>query len=224
MSTGMWVFRAGIRWGRKGERYEKDTNSYPPAGRSVMDASTSTIERAVQGIALGEESYSGWGAQLDNVTITNNLIEGCGTGIMVFSSDVGGTTSNVTIDNNWVPSGIGFAISVDNGRCQNVSITNNKIWWTNIWVRCSGVQLSGNVLSTVTPTPGVPPNTSVPPTATLPPTVIVPSATPIVPTDHPPTVTFTPTVIPTQTPQITDECIEIFRDSEFAFYACPLRE
>ncbi|MDZ7344105.1 MAG: right-handed parallel beta-helix repeat-containing protein [candidate division KSB1 bacterium] len=138
--------------------------------------------RRAAGIALGEESYSGWGAHLDNVFITRNVIEGCSTGIIAFASYVGGTTSNVTIHDNWIPSGQDFAISIDNARCENVFITNNKIWRTQIWTRCnSGRTLSGNVLSTITPTPG----TSLPSPSTN--------------TPAPNTFTATPTRTPTAT-------------------------
>lgn len=129
------------------------------------------------GIALGEESYSGWGAQLRDVNIAGNIVEKCATGIIAFGSDVGGTLTNISIDRNTIPSGTSMAISIDHGKCSNVSITNNLVWKTNIWVRCSGAQLTNNTLSTSSSTP-VPVSTNTPTaTFTASPTLVPPTAT-----------------------------------------------
>lgn len=140
-----------------------------------------------KGIALGEEYYSGWGAQLRDVTITGNIVEKCSTGIMAFGSDVGGTLANVLIDGNSVPSGTSFAISVDHDKCNNVTISNNQIWKTKIWVRCSGVQLVNNTQSTSSP----------PPTAG---TTPMPTWTPVATFTSTPTSFTPPTVTNTSTP------------------------
>jgi hypothetical protein len=183
------------------------------------------------GIALGEENgrwYEGWGAQLHDVTVKGNLIENCTTGIMVFSSFVGGTLKNVLIDRNLVPKGAGsnpHAISLDNASNQNVTVSNNGVFRTNIWVRSSsGVTLSGNYLytggattpppaSTLTATPQTipsqtPTSTPVPalPTMTqtqVPPTAVPPSATPtsVPPTNVPASATPLP-LEPSPTPTL----------------------
>jgi parallel beta-helix repeat protein len=154
------------------------------------------------GIALGEEYYSGWGAQLRDVTIAGNTVEKCSTGIMAFGSDVGGTLTNILIDRNTVPSGTSFAISIDNGTCSNVTISNNLVWKTNIWVRCSGVQLINNTLSTSSPTPPIIFTPTATQTST--PTAIIPTATNTsTPEPALPTATATASIPPTLVPSAT---------------------
>jgi parallel beta-helix repeat protein len=156
-----------------------------------------------KGIALGEEYYSGWGAQLRDVTIAGNTVEKCSTGIMAFGSDVGGTLTNVLIDRNSVPSGASFAISIDHGTCSNVIVSNNLVWKTNIWVRCSGVQLINNTLSTSSPTPPIIFTPTATQTST--PTVAIPTSTntstpePVLPTATA-TASIPPTLVPSATP------------------------
>lgn len=141
------------------------------------------------GLAVGEETYSGWGAQLKDLTIRDNFFDGCSTGIFIFASDVKGVTTNLLVENNVIPSGTDFAISLDNGKCLNVIIKNNAIWKLNIWVRCStGKVVNGNYLYGTTPTPS--PASATPATITPSATVAATSATP----------TRTPTLTPTRTP------------------------
>ena len=100
------------------------------------------------GIALGEESYSGWGAQLKDVIISGNDVTNCSTGVAAFTSNVGGTLTNVTISNNFIPSGQSKGVSLDNSKNLNVSIINNT-YYNQPWIRSTaGVTLSGNVVGT----------------------------------------------------------------------------
>lgn len=100
------------------------------------------------GIALGEESYSGGVAQLSDVLISGNKIENCHAGIMAFSSQVGGTLTNVTFSNNFVPSSQSKGLSLDNKKNSNVSITGNT-YHNEPWIRNkNGVTLSNNVIGT----------------------------------------------------------------------------
>jgi parallel beta-helix repeat protein len=156
-------------------------------------------------VSVGEESYSGWGAQLHDVLITNNTMRDCRTGLQVVQSDVGGTLTNFLFDNNTVFSATKRSVSLDNTKNVNVKITNNKLYALDWWVRSSsGVTLSGNtVIGVDTPTP-----VFVTPTAIKTPTPIIPTVTKTstaikTPTPAIPTVTMTPTRTPvpaTQTP------------------------
>lgn len=179
-------------------------------------------------IAVGEEYYDGWGAQLRDVVIKNNRIEGCQRAIIVYGSGVGGTLTNALIDNNIVASGTGTrsVISLDNQRNSNVRITNNQLWKLNIWVRSpAGVTLENNsvggalptvtntpipIIATRTPIPIVTQSWTATSTPISSPTSVTPSATPILPpatsTSVPPSATpilppatSTPFVMPTFT-------------------------
>lgn len=46
--------------------------------------------RDTAGIAIGEEEYDGWGAQLADITVMNNLVSDCHYGIVGYESDVSG--------------------------------------------------------------------------------------------------------------------------------------
>lgn len=177
-------------------------------------------------IAVGEEYYDGWGAQLRDVVIKDNRIEGCQRAIIVYDSGVGGTLTNALIDNNTVASGTGTksVISLDNQRNSNVRITNNQLWKLNIWVRSpAGVTLENNsvggalptvtntpvpIIATRTPIPIVTQSWTATSTPISSPTSVLPSATPILPpaTSTPfvmPTFTHTsipPTALPSATP------------------------
>jgi parallel beta-helix repeat protein len=172
-----------------------------------------------KGITIGEESYSGWGAQLRDVSIIENTVTDCSTGIMAFQSDVGGTLTDVLIDNNIIPSGTKLPLSIDASKCSNVVVSNNRIWINNIWVRCAGVILSGNVLYTDAPTntPIVKTPTPVP---TNTPVIKTPTNTPVIATAHPPTPTLTPTVRPTETAMPECELLYEF-DNGQTLWLCP---
>ena len=155
------------------------------------------------GIALGEESYSGWGAQLHDVFVSGNSITDCRTGVAAYESYVGGTLTNVTITNNYVPSGQKRGVSLQTLANQNVVVSYNTLF-NDIYVyQSAGVTLTGNTIGSAAPTPTstnppLPTNTTVPPSFT-------PSATlvPASPTaTNPPLPTSTP-VVPGITPIAT---------------------
>lgn len=165
------------------------------------------------GIALGEEFYTGWGAQLHDSLISGNTITNCRTGIAVFESNVGGTLTNATITNNSVPSGQLRSISLQTLTNQNVVVSYNSIFNALYILQPTGVTLAGNTIGSATPAVT---NTALPtqtimvpsftPTATL---AVVETATPLpasptaaLPTT-PPTATLlpsTPTIAPTFVP------------------------
>lgn len=55
--------------------------------------------RRTTGIGLGEESYSGWGAQLANVEILHNLVVGCRLGVSLYT-ELDGTVNGLIVDHN----------------------------------------------------------------------------------------------------------------------------
>ncbi|HEU0296882.1 MAG TPA: right-handed parallel beta-helix repeat-containing protein [Anaerolineales bacterium] len=152
------------------------------------------------GIALGEEVYSGWGAQLHDVLISGNSITDCRTGVAAYESYVGGTLTNVTITNNYVPSGQKRGVSLQTLANQNVVVSYNTLF-NDIYVNQSaGVTLTGNIIGSGAPTPTstnlpLPTSTQVPPTFT--PTATLIPASPTV--TNPPALTST-TVAPSFTP------------------------
>jgi parallel beta helix pectate lyase-like protein/uncharacterized protein DUF1565 len=131
------------------------------------------------GIALGEESYSGWGAQLHDILISGNTIRDCRTGIAAFASNVGGTLTNVTISHNNVPSGQIRGISLQTLANQNVLVSNNTLFNSIYVYQTVGVTLVGNVIGSAAPTStslaSSPTSTMPPPTSTA--TLAPPSAT-----------------------------------------------
>lgn len=154
------------------------------------------------GIALGEETYSGWGSQLRDITISGNTVTKCWIGIMAYESDTGGTLTNVTFSGNFIPSADVDALSLDNNKSSNVLIANNT-YYKAPWIKNSaGVTLKDNIISTQppktnTPSGGVTPTLTNTPTATI--TVTsTPTQTAVVS----PTTTLTGTV-PTKTPTPT---------------------
>lgn len=111
------------------------------------------VNKKPHGIAMGEEAYSGWGARLRDIVISNNVVTNCKTGIASFISGVGGTLTNVDIANNLIPSGDLYGISLDNTLNNNVVLRGNT-YFNLPWIRnLVGVTLQGNtVISTPTPT------------------------------------------------------------------------
>lgn len=147
------------------------------------------------GIALGEESYSGWGAQLHDVLVSGNTVTNCYFGFVAFGSDVGGTLTNVTVSNNYFPTAARRGISVLSELNSNVLIQNN-VHFNDIYVAFpTGVTLSGNtkVSGATVPSP-----TAVSPTKTSTPTA-APSTFTATPTSKVISPTFTSTALPTQT-------------------------
>lgn len=169
-----------------------------------------------KGIALGEEYYSGWGAQLRDIVVSGNTVKNCSDGVIVFASYVGGTLTNVEISNNYIPSGQAKGVSLDNNKNSNVVIKRNT-YFNEPWIRNrAGVTLIGNIIETSAPAASVdsPAFTETATAATLP-TLETPTAAPtFADTPLPPTVTFTATVTtmptletPTAAPTITDTSI-----------------
>ncbi|MFN8435007.1 MAG: right-handed parallel beta-helix repeat-containing protein [Anaerolineales bacterium] len=86
------------------------------------------------GIALGEEDYPEWGAQLSDIIVTGNQIENCYTGIIAFQSNVNGVLRNVTIKNNYIPTAQRRGFSLDNSENSNVLVQKN-IYFNDVWIR-----------------------------------------------------------------------------------------
>lgn len=154
------------------------------------------------GIALAEESYSGWGAQRHHVNVINNYIEGCYDGIASWLPEVaGGKLKDSIISGNVIPSGIRRGITINSGN-QNVLIENNQIFGGIYLSYPTGVTLKNNtVTSGATSTP------SRTPTAT---TVKSPTPTRTATFTRTPTITFTPatftptlTFTPSKTPVVS---------------------
>lgn len=85
-------------------------------------------------IAIGEENYSGWGAQLSNLTITNNLIGFCERGIVAWQAEVPGAgLDGALIAHNTLWGSRNTAISFDpsTSKTRNVKIYNNIIHQPN---------------------------------------------------------------------------------------------
>jgi hypothetical protein len=101
--------------------------------------------RRPNGVSLGEESYSGWGAQRHDINILNNVIDGCDYGILAWESYVGGTMKNVLISGNTIKSGITRSISLYTLN-QNVRVENNLIY-ADLYVKnMDGVTLLNNTI------------------------------------------------------------------------------
>ena len=156
------------------------------------------------GIGLGEELYSGWGAQMHDVLVTGNTVRDCGKGIGAYASQVSGTFTNVTITKNYVPSGQLRPISLSTSPNKNVVISYNTIFTDPYISDKVGVTLTGNTIGTSAPVivpTATATKTTVAPTATLPPAtktavpVISPTAT-VAPA-------FTPTTIAPASPTPT---------------------
>ena len=87
------------------------------------------------GIALGEEFYEGWGAQLHHINITNNIVAFCKHGIYYYGADPilpGGGLKNSTIAYNtlWGSTNTALGIVYASGQLGSL-ISNNIIWQAN---------------------------------------------------------------------------------------------
>lgn len=99
------------------------------------------------GIGLGEEHYPGWGAQMHHVIVSSNRVRGCGKGIGVFASEVGGTYRNLTITNNTIPNGQARPIAVLSSPNKNIVISYNTMYAKPYIADRRGVTLIGNIIS-----------------------------------------------------------------------------
>ncbi len=108
------------------------------------------------GIALGEEYYEGWGAQLHHNTIAGNYVDGCSNGIVSYKTDVDGRLKDTIISGNTINSGSGRSINLT-GANENVLVENNRIYDEILVSDPAGVTLSNNTVAppfarTATPT------------------------------------------------------------------------
>jgi hypothetical protein len=90
--------------------------------------------RPASGIALGEEQYSDWGAQLANVTIQNNIVAFCKHNISYRTVEVsGGGLQNVSITHNtlWGATRTSLYIAYQADKTENSVIANNIIQHPN---------------------------------------------------------------------------------------------
>ena len=111
------------------------------------------------GIALGEEFYEGWGAQLDHVTITNNIVAFCRRGVYYFGGDASLTgtglkNSMIAYNTLWGSTDTALGIIYGNGQTGSL-IANNIIWQANnklAYVENSaGLTLQNNLWKTTPP-------------------------------------------------------------------------
>lgn len=87
------------------------------------------------GIALGEEFYDGWGAQLDHVTVANNIVAYCKQGVYYYGAETsisGGGLKNSTIAYNtiWSTTDTALGVMYASGQVGTL-IANNIIWQAN---------------------------------------------------------------------------------------------
>ncbi len=99
-----------------------------------------------EGISMGEEWYSNWGAQLHDIMVSGNTIRDCRYGVSAYESNVGGTLINVDISRNSVPSGETRSISLQTLSNQNVSVSNNTVFNEIYVLQPAGVTMSGNTV------------------------------------------------------------------------------
>ncbi len=79
--------------------------------------------------AVGEEYYSGWGAQVENITFKNNIGAFCYKGFAWWGSDVGGGMKNVDVLYNTFWGSTSTAISIAyNSQNANNDIGNNIVY------------------------------------------------------------------------------------------------
>lgn len=85
------------------------------------------------GIALGEEYYEGWGAQLARVQIRNNIVYKCNRGVITYGSDVPfGGLDTISIVNNtfWDVSNTALSINTNltPTKSRDIFIANNIVY------------------------------------------------------------------------------------------------
>jgi parallel beta-helix repeat protein len=112
--------------------------------------------RAADAYAIGEESYSGWGAQLANVTFKNNIGVKCYKGITYYGADVsGGGMKNIRILNNTFYGGAGSSISLEYDAGTSGTVVANNIFQQDIskaWVaNRTGINMFNNFWMPSTP-------------------------------------------------------------------------
>jgi len=97
---------------------------------------------------IGEEYYDGWGAQLHDVTVRNNIGVFCNSGFMFWGSDVGGGLLNGTIVHNTFWGGVGTAISMGGAPMTGTVVHDNLAQQPEgktVWIESlDGMQVSHN--------------------------------------------------------------------------------
>ena len=84
------------------------------------------------GISLAEEFYTGWGARLDRVTVTNNIVSFCKHGVRYNGADdslTAGGLKNTTIAYNTLYGSIGSALGIVYESAQGGSLIADNIVW-----------------------------------------------------------------------------------------------
>jgi hypothetical protein len=165
------------------------------------------------GIVLGEEYYSGWGAQRHDNDVIGNTSNGCYDGVSAWMSKVGGTLKNVKITGNVVMYSTHRSISILSVN-DNVVVEDNRMHTPNVYiVNSAGVTVRNNIVYGVGTV--IPETTGTPVTFTRTPFVISPTVsrtrTPTITQPGPSpagatrtsTRTITPTVTKTLTPSPT---------------------
>ncbi len=104
--------------------------------------------KAASAFMIGEENYSGWGAQLHNVTIRNNIGAFCNRGFLFAGSDVGGGLVDVAIVNNTFWGSTDTALSIAAGVNSGVKVHNNLVQQPGgktVWIESlDGLDVSHN--------------------------------------------------------------------------------
>ncbi|MCX7848024.1 MAG: right-handed parallel beta-helix repeat-containing protein [bacterium] len=111
--------------------------------------------RMAAGIALAEEQYSGWGAQLRDVRVINNVVCFADRGFIYYGSDVaGGGLSNVVVAYNtfWGSSNTAISVEYQGGKLGGSYIANNIVqqpagavaWVDDRYVGKAGLKLFHN--------------------------------------------------------------------------------
>lgn len=97
---------------------------------------------------IGEEYYDGWGAQLHNVTIRNNIGVFCNRGFLFAGSDVDGGLVDVTIVHNTFWGSADTAVSIAAGKTSGTVVRNNLVQQPGgktVWIESlEGLEVSNN--------------------------------------------------------------------------------
>lgn len=95
------------------------------SGYEYLDGSRPT------GIAIAEEEYAGWGAQLENIMVRNNIVAWCERSLVYWGCDLNGVggMKDVTIVHNtfWGSMNTAVSISYEPYKTENSVIANNII-------------------------------------------------------------------------------------------------
>lgn len=102
--------------------------------------------RRMTGIAVAEESYSGWGAQRHDNKVVGNSVDGCYVGIAGWAAEVsGGKFINGIIENNIVTGGQNGSIVISSAN-ENLRVVNNQVYTPIRLTNSGGVVAENNVV------------------------------------------------------------------------------